>query len=462
MKWANNRFLLMVYVACLAGLILVGCTSKEDPKEVLPLCNDHSCGELVMVTTDTSSDGFQYLNPVLSPDETRIAFTSDWWALPSDPRLTEEQPFTTNRQISIIPVQEGIEPVEDLEEQDARLMRLETIFAQIGGSTTPIQGLDDDKGEPMWVDDNTLVFWMKITRGNRLFRGDISNLSSVTPELLYLENQDSLPGGSIIQHMAPAVSPDDEWLVFTRSECVAPDDPTTCTGTQLLAMRLSAVTADPYATVVFPVTSEVSRIETPRWSPDGRKIIFSGGLDVGNSGTGSGTELFTVDFDTLGLADYVANGTEMQVDNNLVRLTYTEYSEGDPISGVLNYAPVYSPNMDTVYFVSTRRAPSITLHDRNVWRIPANGVLEPEIVFFSREDDTDCWISGTGQTMVLSSMMGFPSEMLDRLQAESYLRLQLENPTWSEIDLQDEALNERRQLEFFQGVMSHLFLFSNW
>ena len=206
--------------------------------------------------------------------------------------------------------------------------------------------------------------------------------------------------------------------------------------------------------VVFPLTDEVSRIETPRWSPNGEKIVFSAGLDMGDSGVGSGTELFTIDFDTTGLADYVAGTADMPLNNNLKRLTYTEYAPDDPISGILNNSPAYSPDMTKIYFVSTRRAPTTTLHDRNVWRIPSSGALEPEIVFFSRSDDTDVWLPGSGREMIFSSMMGFPNEMLDRLEEESYQRLLYENPTLTELELRDMARSERLQLEFFQGVMS--------
>ena len=133
MKWLNNRFLLLAYATVLTALVVIGCTSKEDPSEVLPLCNGHSCGDLMMVTTDTSSDGFQYLNPVMSPDGTRIAFTADWWALPSDPHLDEDRPYTTHRQIGIIPVLEGIEPVQSLSDEGAELVRVNDITLLIGG-----------------------------------------------------------------------------------------------------------------------------------------------------------------------------------------------------------------------------------------------------------------------------------------------------------------------------------------
>ena len=68
MKWLRSRFLSAAYLALLTVVLLAGCTIKEDPTETLPLCGNHSCGNLVMVNTDTSSSGWQYLEPELSPE----------------------------------------------------------------------------------------------------------------------------------------------------------------------------------------------------------------------------------------------------------------------------------------------------------------------------------------------------------------------------------------------------------
>lgn len=465
MKWLRNRFLLMSYFLLLTLLVALGCTQKEDPAEVLILCENHSCGDLKMITADTSSEGYHYLNPSLSPDGTRVLFTADWWALPSDPRLADDQPFTINRQLLVIPVQERISAQESLEDQGAELIRLNRVSMVFGTTVTELSGiLDDQKGDPTWGDDNTIIFWVHTIRGGaRLFQADISDPSDVTPVCLYQEPTDFNPSPSLWQHMAPSISPDKEWLLFTRSGCAIPDSFETCTGLAIWALQMSTAGSGPDAeTVAFPVTSEISRIETPRWSPDGNKILFSGSLDMGNSGTGAGTELFTVDFDTTGLADYVADGTPMALDRNVDRLTYTSYLEGDPIVGVLNSSATYSANMSEIYFVSTRRAPSITLHDRNIWRIPADGSLPPEILFFSRADDVDPYISPDGSSIIFSSQLGFPGEMLNRLEEEAYQRLKEENPNLSEVEARSRAKADRQLLEFFHGVMSHLYLYRNW
>ncbi len=183
--------------------------------------------------------------------------------------------------------------------------------------------------------------------------------------------------------------------------------------------------------------------------------MFSGGLDVAGTGVGAGTELFTVDFDTTGLAA----GTVVP-DINLTRLTFTTMTAGDPIAGILNFSPVYSNDSGTIYFVSTRRAPAITLHDRSIWRIPADGRLEPEIYYFTRSDDVDPTVLPDGR-ILLSSTLGFPTEMLNRLEEEAYQRLLVDDATGNlaEVQLRALAAEERLQLEFFEGVMSHIYIY---
>ena len=147
MTWLRNRCLPMAYLALLATLVVVGCTSKEDPSETLTVCGNHSCGELVMVTTDTSSDGYHYLSPRLSPDGTTIAFTCDWWSLPSDPRYAGDDYFVNYRQVGLIPVQTGVEPAANLAALGARLVRLQDFNLLISGTGDFQQGAADfDKG----------------------------------------------------------------------------------------------------------------------------------------------------------------------------------------------------------------------------------------------------------------------------------------------------------------------------
>ncbi|MBK7671338.1 MAG: PD40 domain-containing protein [bacterium] len=464
MTWLRNRCLPMAYLALLATLVVVGCTSKEDPSETLTVCGNHSCGELVMVTTDTSSDGYHYLSPRLSPDGTTIAFTCDWWSLPSDPRYAGDDYFVNYRQVGLIPVQTGVEPAENLAALGARLVRLQDFSLLISGTGDFQQGAADfDKGPPVWVDDQTLLFPMRVRIGFRMFRADITNPAVTTVTPVFMEPADATPSPVLWQHLEPTLSPDGRWLAFTRSGCAIPDSFETCSGLALWALDMSTAGANNgYGARAFPVTTEYSRIETPAWSPDGSTLVFSGGLDVAGQ-RGVGTELFTVDFDTTGLAA----GT-MALDRNLRRLTSTPLAEGDPITGVLNTSPCYALDGSSVYFVSTRRAPSITLHDRSIWRVPSDGTLDPEVYYFTRADEADPSINPDG-SVLFSSALGFPTEMLNRLEEEAYQRISqqdqfdIENtPGYvpkTELQMRNEAAEERQLLEFFEGVMSHLYFY---
>ncbi|MBM4131316.1 hypothetical protein FJ250_09880, partial [bacterium] len=267
----------------------------------------------------------------------------------------------------------------------------------------------------------------------------------------------------LYQHTEPALSPDGRWLAFMRSGCVIPDSLATCTGLAIWMVDMTTAGAgDGYGARAFPVTREYSRIEAPAWSPDGRRLVFSGGMDVAGR-RGVGTELFTIDFDTTGLA----TGT-VRLDRNLRRITSTTLRPGDPIAGVLNTAPCYAPDGSRIYFISSRRVPALTLHDRNVWSVPADGSLEPEIYYHTRGDEANPTLNPDG-TLLLSSTLGFPTEMLDRLMEEAYQRIRQANedsiaanpnyPPKSELRMRTEAAEERQQLAFFEGVMSHLYLF---
>jgi Tol biopolymer transport system component len=203
----------------------------------------------------------------------------------------------------------------------------------------------------------------------------------------------------------------------------------------------------------------MAEVEDPVWSPDGHTLAFGGTLDLVGEAGDNGLELFTVAFDTTGLA---ANGA-VELNRNLHRVTYSPSEFGNPIDDAIrNYAPVFSMDGSEIFFVSSRRAPATTLYDRNIWRVVADGRLEPQIVFFSRQDDVDPTLDPVTGGLIICSKMGFPTEMLDRLEREAIERLEAENPDWSPVEIEQAATAERRELEFFAGVMSHIFVFEDF
>jgi len=436
MKGSLFRLSTLAYFAMMSGFLVVGCTTKEDPAEVLTMCGNHSCGNLIMVTTDTSSDGFQYLDPALSPDGNTIVFTADWQALPSTDRPPD--PLPLNRQLVLVPVREGTHPETNLEASGATLI----FFGFLGFDDLNLV----QKGDPVWFDDTTIIFWMQTGLGNRLFAADITS-TPVIPTQITVDVTDGQPDPWYWQHVEPALSQDRKWVAYTRFGTKEELEEIFFTNSSILVG--SVETGE-----IFTVIEDASTCGGATWSPDGRHIAFHASLDlIGEDGV-PGTELFSVVFDTTGLA---ANGA-VTLNNQLRRLTFTEASDGDPLTTVKNLDPTYTADGNEIIFVSTRRAPSITLHDRNLWKIPSDGRLAPEIYFFSREDDLDPDVRvGPSREIVFSSAMGFPTEMLDRIEQETYE----ENlPVVGETQARAIALEEREDLEFFARVMSHIFVFS--
>jgi hypothetical protein len=438
----------------LSAALLAGCTTRQDPDEVLSLCGNHTCGTLTMVTSDTSSDGYQYLEPSLSPDGQRIAFTADFMSLPPQTHDLPDPP-PTSRQIMIVPVHQASEPLARLAENGTQLVDPRYTNIDVGGLYQEDLRLHW-KNSPNWIDDNTLLCSIDTQkRGNRLFRIDLT----VTPpaaDVVYYEPDDALEHGDYWEHLDPDVSQDKHWVVFSRFGFELPDSLQTYTNQSLWVVNLAEGEDAPQPRA-FPLTREIALIRDPAWSPDGSKIAFSASLDLVEESAALGTEIFTIDFDTTGLAQ---NGG-VPLERNLQRVTYSSTTSGDPLDGIDNYGPCFTADGSEIIFVSNRRAPSITLHSRDIWRVPTDGRLEPEILFFSREDDVDPFISPDRPgDLFFSSSMGFPTEMLDRLEAQYYDEAIQEGMLPHEAVV--EAADKRQELEYFARVMSHIYIFSGW
>ncbi len=308
-------------------------------------------------------------------------------------------------------------PVTSITDLDAELIRCNEFISEIGGpAELTDQAHQFNKGHPTWLTrlgstmSDTLIFWINVEGRDRLVVADIQNPSSVNPRIIYYEEQDLVENGWFFYHHDPEISPDGRWLAFTRFGCDRPNEVDRDCTLQSIWVLDMWTTADPRTARAFPVTSEAANMSTPTWSPDGRQLCFSASLDFLGETGGRANELFTVSFDPAA----VAVG-DPALDADLNRITFTTTEPGDLITGLHNYAPVYDLTGDMVYFVSSRRAPASTQRGRNLWSVTADGRLEPEILFFSREDDINPDVAPDG-TIVVSSGLGFPTEMLDALE----------------------------------------------
>jgi hypothetical protein len=72
---------MIMFMVLISLAFALGCTIRPEVSEELLLEGNHSAGALFMVTSDTSSDGFQYLEPDVSPNGQRVVFSSDWAAI---------------------------------------------------------------------------------------------------------------------------------------------------------------------------------------------------------------------------------------------------------------------------------------------------------------------------------------------------------------------------------------------
>ncbi len=456
----DYRALIAVFFA-ITLLVAVGCTTRPQESETLNMSGNHTVGDLYMVTADTSSSGFKYNDPDLSPDGTKVAFTLDWQALIPGGVLPDVPPLI--RQLAVISKEHRFGAQLSLANEGAALIDLDDYMFMSGSAQERMRpNVDWQKGAPRWLDDDNLMFWMQTSRGTRLFRtylgpgfepGD-----GLQAEMIYREPDDNLDLNWMFwEHLSPSVSPDGRWIAFSRYGHADADSLHLATQQSLYVCAVP----DPgeAADAIIQVTRNASTCDAPSWSPDGRKIVFYASLDLSGGYDGYYTqEIFTIDFDTTGYAE----NNVVELNNNLDRLTYSPPPEGSNFV-VRNQEPDFSGDGSLIAFVSDRRVPTITLNERNIWYIPADGSLDPQLLFFTRSDDmAPRFTGGPGRELMLTSSMGFPTEDLDQIWQDTYDAWAVADPELNEMQLKAEADAIREELAFFEDVMSHIYILSNW
>jgi len=453
-------------IRVVAGLAVVlavvaGCTTRPQQSETLNMSGNHSAGDLQMVTADTASSGYKYREPDLSPDGTRVLFTLDWPALPPTGLVPDVPPLI--RQMGVIELDTRFGAQLSLVAQGAALIDLDDVLFRAGNTQERMRpNVDWQKGSPRWLDDDNIVFWMQTSRGARLFRAPLDpgfqHSSDTEAELIFREPEDDQElNWNFWEHLSPRVSPDGRWIAFSRYGHTDADSLHEATEQSIWVCAVPEYGS--LTDVVFQVTDEANICDWPDWSPDGRKLVFTASLDIADIDESYYTqEIFTVDFDTTG---YAANGT-VALNNNLERLTFSPPPEGSTFV-VRNQEPVYAKDGTLIAFVSDRRVPTITLSERNIWYIPSDGTLEPRLAFFTRSDDINpVFTGGPGREMLLSSSVGFPTEILDQIWQDTYEAVGDANEDLNDLQVRAAADAVREELAFFENVMSHIYLLSDW
>jgi WD40 repeat protein len=318
---------------------------------------------------------------------------------------------------------------------------------------------DNTKGDPIWLDDQHILFYIDTARGSRFFSMEVP--VDIDPEIQYdakvvyrEPDDDRLEGYRIHHHRDPAISPNGKWLAYSSYNYVYFDSLSSASGQSIWVFENPIY--GQRAETAYKLTNESAICGSPHWSPDGSKIVFHATNEIveGDNTAYYSQEIYTIDFDeeTIGTEDFVVN-------NNITRLTFSPPAQGS-VTKIRNNDPVYSPDGGIIAFSSDRRAPTVTILDRNIWFIPEDGSLDPQILFFTRSDDIQPTFTGNGREILISSSVGFPTEMLDDLWNRAYARISAEDSTLTEVQIEALAGAERLELENFEDVMHHLYRFT--
>jgi Tol biopolymer transport system component len=370
MSRAGNPWQLLVVVTLAATLAFAGGGCSEDDAEE---CFERS-GEFLPVTTDTTTS--DHLEASMSPDGTRILFSTDFWRVYED----DKQSF---RDLAIIdaplPGEFRTPAIRLFDVGNCKRLRLRDLQNDDGSRFNPDDpNVLSNRGQPTWHPDgqrfacfvNNTENRPRIYVGRLLF-DQVTQQDMQTAEMALI---DDVGLGEDLQNNqyfygAPAFSPDGQWIAYARY-FFKPGDPDNDIPDRIENTAIYAHNLGDGRTVKV---SQGATLETdPSWSPDGGTIAFASTRD-GFAGT---LDVYTIPFNP----DVADPGPS----DGALRLTNSSGGADDKVI-VGSFDPTFLSTGSIVY-VSTQRAPCTSLRDRNLWIMDAAGGGQ-RVAFFSRFDD---------------------------------------------------------------------------
>lgn len=337
-------------------------------------------GTLTQVTTDTLT--VDHFDAALSPDGTRIAFSSDYWT-GLDRFQNADLKQGGQRDIAVIEVpgpDENRPPTDRLENiGDARRIDF-TGVVDVAGQQ--IDTVNSFKSEVAWVDNQTLAVTMTDFFGfDRIFlvelgpRTDLDEISVIQRGIVEEEFLEENVENRRIQyfHRTPAVSPNGEWIAYSRFFLDLGANLFDDADDEFSQPAIHAYNLNDGR--IVRVTNGSLREDQPTWSPDGRFIAFTANL-----GAAGQPEIYRVPFDPDDPAEPREPGGSFT--DGRLRLTTTVDQLKLPESSM---DPTWLRSGEIV-FTSTQRPPCTSRRIRNLWIMNGDGSNRRPLVV-SDEDD---------------------------------------------------------------------------